>query len=119
VGHDGRVSDEEKNESGESKGPANKPQSTDDLKRFLNSDPDELPTAQARTPEFGPGGDDADRNESDVGRGEDDANLVADQPLSAQQSEDDVPDEVQEPEEVDEDGDEIQKETDTAQDKPD
>ena len=110
---------EDKNESAESNGPANKPESTDDLKRFLNSDPEELPEAEARTPEFGPGGDDASRNESDVGRGEDEANLVADQPLSAQQSEADVPDEVKQPEEVDEDGDEIQKESDTSLDKPD
>jgi hypothetical protein len=98
------VSDEEKNESGESSGPANKPKSTDDLKRFLNEDPDELPTAESRTPEFGPGGGDADRNESDVGRGEDDDNKVADQPLSAQQSEDDVPDDIQETEDVGEEG---------------
>ena len=111
LGHDGRVT-EEKNES-EGGGDAGKPQSTDDLKRFLNNDPDDLPTATARTPEFGPGGDDADRNESDVGRGEDDDNLVADQPLSAQQSEDEVPDEVQQPEEVDEQGDEMQQESDS------
>ena len=103
---------EEKNESAGS-GKADKPQSTDDLKRFLNNDPDDLPTATAHTPEFGPGGDDADRNESDVGRGEDDSNLVADQPMSAQQSEDEVPDEVTEPEDVDEQGDEMQQESDS------
>lgn len=88
------------NESGK----ANEPQDTGDLKRFLNEDPEELPEAEARTPETGPGGADATELESDVGRGEDDANLVADQPLSAQQSEDDVPDDIQEPEEVDEEG---------------
>jgi hypothetical protein len=107
---------EEKNES-ESSGPANKPKSTDDLKRFLNTDPDELPDAEARTPESGPGGADMDTNESDVGRGEDDDNLVADQPLSAQQSEEDVPDDIQETEEVDEEGegDEIQNDSDAAE----
>jgi hypothetical protein len=106
------VVSEEKNES---KGPANKPKSTDDLKRFLNTDPDELPDAQARTPEFGPGGADADTGESDVGRGEDDANLVADQPLSAQQNEAEVPDDIQESEQLDEEGDEIQQDSDAAE----
>lgn len=106
---------EEKNES-ESSGPANQPTSTDDLKRFLNHDPDELPDAEARTPEAGPGGADMDTNESDVGRGEDEANLVADQPLSAQQSEEDVPDDIQETETVDDEGegDEIQKDSDAG-----
>lgn len=121
LGHHGRVS-EEKNESDESSGPANKPKSTDDLKRFLNTDPDELPDAESRTPETGPGGSDSDVNESDVGRGEDDANLVADQPLSAQQSEEDVPDDIQETEEVDEEGegDEIQdSDSEPSGDKPD
>jgi hypothetical protein len=106
------VSEEKESESS---GPANKPKSTDDLKRFLNNDPEELPEAEARTPEFGPGGDDASRNESDVGRGEEDNNLVADQPLSAQQSEEDVPDDIQETENLDEEGDEIQKDSDTAE----
>ena len=101
---------EEKNDSAESNGPANEPQSTDDLKRFLNNDPDDLPEAGTRVPEVGPGGSDATHNESDVGQGEDDDNLVADQPLSAQQSEEDVPDDIQETEDVsEEDGDEIQK----------
>jgi hypothetical protein len=107
------VSEEKK--SDDSGGPANKPKSTDDLKRFLNEDPDELPDAQARTPDFGPGGADADAGESDVGRGEDHANLVAEQPLSAQQSQEEVPDEVQESEDVDEDGDEIQQDADAAE----
>ena len=106
---------EAKNESGESNGPADKPQSTDDLKRFLNNDPEELPDAEARTPERGPGGDDASRSESDVGRGEEDSNLVADQPLSAQQSEEDVPDDIQETEDLDEEGDEIQQDSDAAE----
>ena len=113
------MSDEENNES-DSSGPATKPKSTDDLKRFLNEDPEELPEAGSRVPEFGPGGADANPNESDVGRGEDEDNLVADQPLSAQQSEEDVPDEVQESEDVDEDGDEIQdSDSDPKADKPD
>lgn len=85
-------------------GKASEPQDTGDLKRFLNEDPEELPDAEARTPETGPGGADSTELESDVGRGESDSNLVADQPLSAQQSEDDVPDDIQEPEEVDEEG---------------
>lgn len=105
---------EEKDESGAGDGEASKPQSTDDLKRFLNSDPGDLPEAAAHTPEVGPGGADATVNESDVGRGEDDEHLVADQPLAAQQDEDEVPDALQEGEDVDEDGDEIQKESDAA-----
>jgi hypothetical protein len=113
------VSDEEKNDS-ESSGPATKPKSTDDLKRFLNSDPEELPEAEARLPDFGPGGADATPAESDVGRGDDDENLVAEQPLSAQQSEEEVPDEVQESEDVDEEGDEIQdSESEPSSDAPD
>jgi hypothetical protein len=107
------VSEEKK--SDDSSGPANKPESTDDLKRFLNEDPEELPDSGPRTPEFGPGGADATHNVSDVGRGDEDENLVADQPLSAQQSEEDVPDEVQETEDVDEDGDEIQQDEDAAE----
>ena len=76
-----------------------------------------IPDAEARTPEAGPGGSDMDTNESDVGRGEDDDNLVADQPLSAQQSEEDVPDDIQETEEVDEEGegDEIQNDSDASE----
>lgn len=106
----------------ESSGPANKPKSTDDLKRFLNSDPEELPDAEARTPEMGPGGADADVKESDVGRGEDDQLLVADQPLAAQQDEDEVPDDIQESEDVDDEGsgDEIQdSDSEPSGDKPD
>ena len=57
---------------------------------------------------MGPGGADADRNESDVGRGGEEDLKVADQPLSAQQSGEDVPDEVQQPEDIDEDGDQMQ-----------
>ena len=120
MGHHGPVIDEENNESGESSGPANKPQSTDDLKRFLNNDPDDLPDADTHTPEVGPGGSDATDLESDVGRGESDENLVADQPLSAQQSEEDVPDDIQDTEDVDEDGDEIQdSDSEPESDKPD
>jgi hypothetical protein len=55
-----------------------------------------------------------------VGRGDHHDNLVADQPLSAQQSEEDVPDEVQEPEEIDEEGDEIQdSKSEPSANKPD
>jgi hypothetical protein len=117
----GGVSEDKNDEkSGEDSGPAAKPKSTDDLKRFLNNDPSDLPDAEGRTPEFGPGGSDADENESDVGRGDHDDNLVADQPLSAQQSEEDVPDEVQEPEEIDEEGDEIQdSKSEPSANKPD
>jgi hypothetical protein len=113
------VSDEENNES-DSSGPATKPKSTDDLKRFLNEDPEDIPDAASRQPEFGPGGADANPNESDVGHGNAAENLVADQPLSAQQSEEDVPDEVQETEDVEEDGDEIQdSKSDPEAGKPD
>lgn len=111
---------EEKNESGESSGPAKKPQSTDDMKRFLNSDPDDLPDAGTRTPEVGPGGSDATDLESDVGRGESDDNLVADQPRSAQQHEDDVPDDIKHSEDAEEEGDEIQdSDSEPSSDKPD
>lgn len=112
------MSDEEKND--ESSGPANKPQSTDDLKRFLNNDPGDLPDAESAEPEHGPGGTDADVNESDVGRGEDAELLVADQPLSAQQNEEDVPDDLKGTEDVSEEGDEIQdSDSEPTSDKPD
>ncbi len=101
LGHDGPVSEDNNDKKSAD---ASKPESTGDLKRFLNNDPEELPDAGARTPEMGPGGADATENESDVGRGADEENLVNEQPLSAQQSGEDVPDEVQTPEEVDEEG---------------
>ncbi len=106
------VSEETKKDKGDDKGgDASKPESTDDLKRFLNNDPEDLPDSGARTPEFGPGGEDATRNESDVGRGEDHDNKVADQPLSAQQSEAEVPDDIQRPEELDEEGEAMDKDS--------
>lgn len=73
------------------------PETTEDLKQFLNNPEDELPDAQVDEVDRAPGGVDADPNESDVGHGESDDNLVAEQPLSAQTDESDVPDEVQEP----------------------
>jgi hypothetical protein len=74
-----------------------KPETTEDLKKFLNNDPEDLPEAQVDDVPTAPGGVDADENESDVGRGESDDLVTRDQPLAAQQDEDDVPDEIREP----------------------
>ncbi len=74
-----------------------KPETTEDLKKFLNNDPEDLPDAQVDDIPTAPGGADADDNESDVGRGESEELVTRDQPLAAQQDEDDVPDEIREP----------------------
>ncbi len=74
-----------------------KPKTTEDLKGFLNSDPEDLPEAQVDDIPTAPGGADADPNESDVGRGEGDELAVRDQPLAAQTDQRDVPDEIQKP----------------------
>jgi len=87
-----------------------KPQTTEDLKEFLNNDPEDLPEAQVDDIPTAPGGADADVNESDVGRGEADELVTRDQPLSAQTDEDKVPDEIQEP------GADADKQDDTAAD---
>ena len=87
-----------------------KPQTTEDLKEFLNNDPEDLPEAQVDDVPTAPGGVDADENESDVGRGESEDLVTRDQPLSAQTDEDEVPDEIQEP------GADADKQDDTAED---
>ena len=87
-----------------------KPKSTEDLKEFLNNDPEDLPEAQVDDIPTAPGGADATVNESDTGRGEAGGELTPDQPLSAQTDEDDVPDEIQEP------GADADKSDDTASD---
>ena len=87
-----------------------KPQTTEDLKEFLNNDPEDLPEAQVDDIPTAPGGADADVNESDVGRGEADELVTRDQPLSAQTDEEKVPDEIQEP------GSDADKQDDTAAD---
>lgn len=87
-----------------------KPETTEDLKEFLNNDPEDLPEAQVDDIPTAPGGADADVNESDVGRGESEELVTRDQPLSAQTDEDDVPDEIQEP------GADADKQDDTAED---
>ena len=74
-----------------------KPETTEDLKEFLNNDPEDLPEAEVDDIPTAPGGADADVNESDVGRGEADELVTRDQPLAAQTDEDEVPDEIQEP----------------------
>ncbi|GAA1925505.1 hypothetical protein [Nocardioides marmoribigeumensis] len=87
-----------------------KPETTEDLKDFLNNDPEDLPEAQVDDIPTAPGGADADVNESDVGRGEADDLVTRDQPLSAQTDEDQVPDEIQKP------GADADKHDDTAED---
>ena len=87
-----------------------KPETTEDLKEFLNNDPEDLAEAEVDDIPTAPGGPDASVNESDTGRGESDELLSRDQPLAAQTDEDDVPDEIQEP------GADADKHDDTAQD---
>ena len=64
----------------------------------------DMPEAKRDDPPRAPGGVDAVAEESDVGEGEHPQGLVVtpDQPLAAQTDEQDVPDEIQEPEEEDE-----------------
>jgi hypothetical protein len=50
-------------------------------------------------PERAPGGADADVSESDVGAASEGEPVIPESPLSAQQSEDEIPDELQTPEE--------------------
>jgi hypothetical protein len=88
-----------------------KPETTEDLKEFLNNDPEDLPEAQVDDIPTAPGGADADVNESDVGQGESDELVTRDQPLAAQTDEDEIPDEIQEP------GADADKQDDTAQEK--
>jgi hypothetical protein len=100
-----------------------KPQTTEDLKEFLNNDPEDLPEAQVDDIPTAPGGADADVNESDVGRGESDELVTRDQPLSAQTDEDKVPDEIQEPgadaDRQDDTGKDDQPQDDEASEAPD
>ena len=98
------MSDEEKGDK------PDKPKTTEDLKEFLNNDPEDLPEAQVDDIPTAPGGADATENESDTGRGEADELVTRDQPLAAQTDEDEVPDELQQP------GADADKQDDTAED---
>ena len=100
-----------------------KPESTEDLKEFLNNDPEDLPEAEVDDIPPAPGGADADVNESDVGRGEADELVTRDQPLAAQTDEAEVPDEIQEPgadaDKQDSTGEDEEPEDDQASEAPD
>ena len=76
--------------------------STDDLRRHLNNDPEELPEATTDNVDTAPGGADASVTESDTGKSDETELLTRDQPLSAQQDEAEVPDAIQEVDGTDE-----------------
>ena len=70
----------------------------------VSSDFGDLPEPKTDDIDRAPGGADATTLESDVGAGESSEDLVTpDQPLSAQQEEEKVPDAIQEPEEPESD----------------
>jgi hypothetical protein len=87
-----------------------KPKTTEDLKEFLNNDPEDLPDAEVDDIPTAPGGADASVNESDTGQGESEELVTRDQPLAAQTDEDEVPDEIQQP------GADADNQDDTAED---